>query len=133
MPELLDDERFATFAARSENVGELLNLVRPWLTERTKFEITRLSQAERVFAAPLLTVDEVVNDPHNVARGFFEEVDHPATGPLRYPGAPAKMTETPRPPARPAPMLGQHNDEMYSGRLGYSKIDLVRLREAGII
>jgi crotonobetainyl-CoA:carnitine CoA-transferase CaiB-like acyl-CoA transferase len=132
-PELLDDERFATFGARSENVGELLELIRPWLTERTKFEITRLSQAERVFAAPLLTVDEVVNDPHNVARGFFEEVDHPATGPLRYPGAPAKMTETPRQTARAAPMLGQHNEEMYSGRLGYSKVDLARLREAGII
>jgi crotonobetainyl-CoA:carnitine CoA-transferase CaiB-like acyl-CoA transferase len=133
MPELLDDERFATFAARSENAGELLDLVRPWLAERTKFEITRLSQAERVFAAPLLTVDEVVNDPHNEARGFFEEVHHPATGPLRYPGAPAKMTETPRQAARPAPLLGQHNEEMYSGRLGYSRVDLVRLREAGII
>jgi crotonobetainyl-CoA:carnitine CoA-transferase CaiB-like acyl-CoA transferase len=133
MPELLDDERFATFAARSENAGELLDLVRPWLAERTKFEITRLSQAERVFAAPLLMVDEVVNDPHNEARGFFEEVHHPATGPLRYPGAPAKMTETPRQAARPAPLLGQHNEEMYSGRLGYSRVDLVRLREAGII
>ena len=133
MPELLDDERFATFASRTEHVGELLDLVRPWLKERTKFEITRQAQAERVFAAPVLTVDEVVNDAHIEARGFFVEVDHPATGPLKYPGAPAKMTETPWQVARPAPLLGQHNQGMYSGRLGYSKADLVRLREAGVI
>jgi crotonobetainyl-CoA:carnitine CoA-transferase CaiB-like acyl-CoA transferase len=133
MPELLDDERFATFASRTEHVGELLDLVHPWLKERTKFEITRQAQAERVFAAPVLTVDEVVNDPHIQARGFFVEVDHPATGPLKYPGAPANMTETPWQVARPAPLLGQHNQGMYSGRLGYSKADLVRLREEGVI
>ena len=60
------------------------------------------------------------------------EVDHPAAGRVKYPGAPFKMMETPWEIRRPAPLLGQHNEEVM-GELGYTKEDLVRLREQGVI
>ena len=78
------------------------------------------------------SIDEVLEDPQNEARGFFMEIDHPVAGKLKYPRPPFHMPESPWPPVR-APLLGEHNQEIYFQRLGYSKEDLVRLRELNII
>ena len=48
-------------------------------------------------------------------RGYFVEFPHPAVGTLRYPGAPFRMSETPRRQSMPAPTLGQHNEEVFEG------------------
>jgi len=77
-------------------------------------------------------MEDVFNDPHLAARGFFVEVDHPYTGPLKYPGANFKMSETEWKAGR-APLLGEHNREVYCDRLGYSAEELVRMREQGVI
>ena len=61
------------------------------------------------------------------------EVDHPEAGPIRYPGAPFKMGETPWQIRRPAPLLGQDNEEILVGILDYSKKDLLRLEQDGVI
>ena len=60
------------------------------------------------------------------------EVEHPATGKVRYPGAQVKMGDLPY-ELKPAPLLGEHNEEIYCNRLGYSREDLVRLREQEVI
>jgi len=73
-----------------------------------------------------------LESPQHQARKFFIEVKHPVAGKLTQPGAWAKMSETPWQMRSPAPLLGQHNVEVY-GRLGYSKQDLVSLRQAGVI
>ena len=89
-------------------------------------------QAAGVLCGPINTTEDLINDVHWTARGFWAEIDHPVTGKLNYPGAPFKMMETPWRVGRPAPLLGQHNEEVY-GELGYSKEDLVRLKEGGVI
>jgi CoA:oxalate CoA-transferase len=81
----------------------------------------------------VLGIDELMEDPQYRARGFFQGVDHPLTGPISYPGAPFRMSQTRWRLERPAPLLGEHNEEIYLGRLGLSKGDLVRLREIGAI
>ena len=60
------------------------------------------------------------------------DIEHPATGKLKCPGAPFRTNEMPWRVRRPAPLLGQHNKEVY-GELGYSRKDLVRLKETGVI
>ena len=60
------------------------------------------------------------------------DVEHPVTGNFKYPGAPFRAEEMPWQVKRAAPLLGQHNEEVY-GALGYTKEDLVRLRETGVI
>ena len=80
-----------------------------------------------------MNTEEIMESPQHEARDFFEEVDHPVMGKVTMPGAPFKMMETPWQVPNPAPLLGQHNEEIYCGRLGYTKDDLVRLREQGII
>ena len=61
------------------------------------------------------------------------DIDHPKAGKLKYPSAPYRFSQTPWAAARPAPLLGQHNQEVYGGRLGYSDFELKKMREGGII
>jgi crotonobetainyl-CoA:carnitine CoA-transferase CaiB-like acyl-CoA transferase len=73
------------------------------------------------------------NSPQTKAREYFVEVDHPVAGKADYPGPPYKWTETPATVRRPAPCLGEHNEEVYCQELGLSKDDLVALRGGGIV
>jgi crotonobetainyl-CoA:carnitine CoA-transferase CaiB-like acyl-CoA transferase len=106
--------------------------VLPWFMEHTAEEIFHLGQELHCAIAPVPTIDKVVNSPQYQAREFFLEVEHPQTGKVVYPGAPFKMALTPWQIKRHAPLLGEHNKEVYSS-LGYSSEDLAKLRERGII
>jgi crotonobetainyl-CoA:carnitine CoA-transferase CaiB-like acyl-CoA transferase len=75
---------------------------------------------------------DVVEEPQWRSRDYWTEIEHPVAGKLTYPGAPVNMPEQAWQAKRPAPLLGQHNEEVYGG-LGYSKDDLVKLRERGVI
>jgi crotonobetainyl-CoA:carnitine CoA-transferase CaiB-like acyl-CoA transferase len=134
MPEIADDPRFSNLLAQQQpgNKEAFDALWIPWCLEHTKAEIIERGQASGVLCGPLANIEEVVNDPHWRDRGFFAEIDHPMTGKLTYPGRPIKAEEMPWVIRRPAPLLGQHNEEVY-GKMGYSKQDLVRLKGAGII
>jgi CoA:oxalate CoA-transferase len=112
---------------------EMDALLAPWLTSHTKEEIYKLCREKKIPFAPVRNTKEVVNDPHLKVREYFVEVEHPATGPLKYPGAPYKLSETPWKVDRPAPLLGEHNEEVYCQRLGYPKEELSKLRQGGII
>jgi crotonobetainyl-CoA:carnitine CoA-transferase CaiB-like acyl-CoA transferase len=74
----------------------------------------------------------LLESPHLKERGYFVDVDHPATGSVRYPGAQVRMGDLPYELNR-APLLGEHNEEIYCSRLGYSKEGLSRLRAQGVI
>ncbi|HEY7801344.1 MAG TPA: CoA transferase, partial [Dehalococcoidia bacterium] len=69
---------------------------------------------------------------HLRERGFFREIDHPAAGPLLYAGPPARMSASPPAPRR-APLLGEHNADVYGAILGLRPLDLARLAAAGVI
>jgi len=112
---------------------EMDALLAPWLMSHTKEEIYNLCREKKIPFAPVRNIKEVVNDPHLKVREYFVEVEHPAAGPLKYPGAPYKLSETPWKIDRPAPLLGEHNEEVYCQRLGYPKEELSQLRRGGII
>ncbi len=97
-----------------------------------KREMYRKGMEWRITWAVVQTIDEVADCPHLRETGFYTEVDHPVVGRLRYPGLPFKMSQTPWHIGR-APLLGEHNEEVYVGRLGYTQEELVRLRETGVI
>ncbi len=91
------------------------------------------AQELRVPIVPVATMEDIRNFEQLKAREYFVEIEHPVTGRLTYPGAPFKMGETPWQIRCPAPLLGEHNEEILSGRLSYTKEDIVRLREQGVI
>jgi crotonobetainyl-CoA:carnitine CoA-transferase CaiB-like acyl-CoA transferase len=132
MPELVTDPRFDTPANRALNIDELDAVMISWLIQHDQEELFREGQKRRLpFGKPCST-EMLVNSPHLKERGYFVDIDHPTTGPVKYPGAQVKFGDIPYQPRR-APLLGEHNEEIYCGRLGLSRTDLVRLREQGVI
>ena len=95
-------------------------------------ELWELGQSNNVISAPVNTVEDGLSDPEFSKRGAFAMMNHPEAGEVRIPGRPFIMSETPWDLRRPAPTLGQHNEEVFTG-LGYSREDVVRLRQQGVI
>ena len=122
MPELLDDPRFAPPDGQQSLEGREefeATIWLPWLMERTKHQVVAEAQAHAINAAPINTMEEVVdNNPHMEARNYFVEVDHPVAGTFRYPGAPIKTDEPWWRIRRPAPLLGQHTQEVLEAKQG---------------
>jgi crotonobetainyl-CoA:carnitine CoA-transferase CaiB-like acyl-CoA transferase len=117
---------------RAENDRIITPLINEWGMLHTKTEIFEEGQKRHLPVGPTMTIDEVVNDPHLNDRGFFVEVKHPYTGSLKFPGAPYKFSETPWMISHAAPLIGEHNIEVYD-ELGFSKEELVLLRANGVI
>jgi len=133
MPELIHDPRFETLALLNENQEIAKALFAPQLMERTREELFSAGVEWRIPFSLVPTTMEILTSPQHVARGFLEEVEHPVIGKVTMPGAPFKLTETPWQQPHPAPLLGEHNEEIFCGSLRYNREDLVRLREQGVI
>ncbi len=131
-PDLLTDPRYATEEARIKNHDEVAAILYSWMMERTRLQCWDEAVAADVICAPYNTVQELLQDPHVNARGFWAEVEHPALGKTIVPGRPFILSESPWMLRRPAPTLGQHTAEVLGG-LGYGQADLVKLSEAGVI
>jgi crotonobetainyl-CoA:carnitine CoA-transferase CaiB-like acyl-CoA transferase len=131
--DLLDDPRFATARGRAEHRDYLDAILMPWLLDRTRAEAFKQLQKYRVMSAPILTAEEILADDQLKERNYFVEVEHPAAGRLPYPGAPFQMAETPFSIRRAAPLLGQHNEEVYCGELGLTTGELLSLRAQGVV
>lgn len=133
-PEWMGDERFRDRIMMAwQYADEVDSLVETWLVDHTKEEIFRMCREGQITFAPVRDIDEVMNDPHFAERGYFVEMDREYVGTLKYPGAPYQLSETAWRLAKPAPSLGEDNEEIYCKRLGYSREELVRLRRGGII
>jgi len=104
-----------------------------WTMEHTVEEIYRSSQEKGIPVGAVRSADQVLNDIQMMARGFFIEVEHPQIGKLKYPGVPYKLYDFQKETPTAAPQLGQHNVEIYCGRLGYTKREITRLKESGVI
>ena len=118
MPEVARDPRFAESENRSSNVEEFDALFIEWLMRHTKREVFELCQAHKVMCAPVLSFEEMMEDPQLEARNFFGRVMHPEIGEMPELGAPVKMSETPWLTGLPAPILGEHTEKVLKGLSG---------------
>ncbi|MFC1939724.1 CaiB/BaiF CoA transferase family protein [Chloroflexota bacterium] len=132
MPELLEDPRFKTTEDRQNHAEELETLFLPWMMEHSMVEIYELGQAVGMPIGYAATTENLFNSTQYRARGFFVDIDHPRTGTLTYPGTAVHMGDLPWQHGR-APLLGEHNEEILSDRLGYTREDLIRLKARRII
>ncbi len=131
-PEWSRDEKFRPDQIHLHG-SEMQPYVRAWVAERCKEDIWHDGQRRGAPLGAVYTVGEVLQSDHLKARGFFVEIDHPEVGRLLYPSVPYKLSKTPARFERPAPLLGEHNEEVYCECLGYSPQDLARLKGTGII
>ncbi|HZP98164.1 MAG TPA: CoA transferase [Reyranella sp.] len=111
-PELVDDPRFKTNAVRVQNNDAIVGLLQAELAKRTNEEWLKAFEAEGIPAGPVMHHDEVFADPQILARGMVAEIEHARAGRQKTLGVPIKMSATPGGIRRPAPTLGQHNEEV---------------------
>lgn len=128
-----EDERFSTPYLRAQHQEELVERISQWLSAYTKAEVQRMMTEAGVPVGMVATAEEVVGWRQMAARGFFQEIDHPYAGRLKYPTAPYRFSRTPWQAVRPAPRLGEHNQEVLGNWLGISGEELVRLRGTGVV
>jgi crotonobetainyl-CoA:carnitine CoA-transferase CaiB-like acyl-CoA transferase len=127
-PEWASADKFRDPATHGAAINENL---RQWTSEHTREWLYLEGQAHGVPIAPYLTPIEVFASPQQRERDYFAEVQHPEAGDYEYAGLPLRMSETP-PGILRAPLLGEHNAEVYEG-LGYSREELTALARAEVI
>ena len=132
-PEWAESELFATLLSRFQNIDALDVSVAAWVADQKRDELAREGQDLHIPVFPVRDMQEVVESDQYRERGFLVDIDHPATGPITYPGAPFKFSATPWQVRSPAPQLGQHNAEVYGERLGLSAERIEQLRQQGVI
>ncbi|RDH79603.1 CoA transferase [Mycolicibacterium moriokaense] len=107
--------------------------VAAWTSTLKASEVVDTLTAQGIPAEQVLTADRMYDLPQLDARGYYQELTHPTTGPHRYPGWPFTITPGPAGHHRfPPPTLGQHNDEVLRG-LGLTDDDIARLRARRVI
>ncbi len=133
-PELAYDDRFNTIPKRKQRHVELKEIIEEWTKDKSVDELVDMLLDAGVPAAPIYGIDQLVKDPHIAkAREMFVDVKHPKAGDTTLTGCHIKLYDTKPEIKTPAPLLGQHNEEVYCGWLGYSKEKLERLKEQAII
>lgn len=130
--ELADDPRFQNDQARYQNRQLLDPLIARWVAERTAEELMKELDRADVPYGRVYSIPEMVEDPHIKARGMLDEVEHPGLG--RYPvvGMAIKLSRTPGEIRYRAPLLGEHNEEVYCTLLGYSQDRVASLKAEGV-
>jgi crotonobetainyl-CoA:carnitine CoA-transferase CaiB-like acyl-CoA transferase len=127
-----DDPSLATMGQRAARRAEVDQRVSTWTGRHSLAELRDLLDAAEVPNAPISSIADIVDEPHVRARGTLETILDPEIGPVLMPAPVARLSVTPARVPRPAPLLGEHNAEVYV-ELGLTLADLEDLRAAGVI
>ena len=125
--DLVEDERGGTAPRRAEHSGFFQPIIEDWLASMTRSEAVDRLNAAGVPSGPVNTAEDVFSDPHVEARGMLMSIDDPEVGAFRFARSPLHLSSAPRPPADPAPNLGQHTRSVLQGLLDYGPGEVDRL------
>ena len=128
--ELLKDSRYKTNDLRCKNyIPDLQNIIREWSKDYTKKELEDMMESAGIPCGPVLNIKEAIEHPHIQAREMMVNCEHPTAGNQYFQGCVMKLSETPGIIDTPAPLLGQHNAEVF----GLSEEELKQLKQEGVI
>ncbi len=133
LPEYAADPRFSSNAARVANRAALIDGLQQTFLTRAYEEWEAVLLAAGIPVGAINTVDQVVAHPQVAARGALVACEHPVAGTVRVVGPPIRFSETPGAVRSPAPLLGEHTNDVLRERLGLSDEDLARLRALGVV
>jgi len=131
-PDLIEDERFKDARSRLQNNDELEAIVYEWASRQDPLEAYQTAGAARAPIAFVHTIGDLFGSEQLHSRDYFQRVEHPTAGEQTLPGPPFRMSGVDSRAAR-APLLGEHNEELYGDEMGLSRRDLARLRAARVV
>jgi len=127
----ITDADYATPEARLPRLKEIFAAVEEWTVTKTKFEAMELLNEHDIPCGPILSMEELANEPSLRKTGTVVEVDHPKRGKYLTVGNPIKLSASPTDVTR-SPLLGDHTDEVLA-ELGYKTEEIGALREKKVI
>jgi len=130
--DLRTDARFSTPPARARHAEELTAVIESWTMKRDKHEVMRALAGRGIPCGAVLDTAEVLDDPHLRERGTVFDLDHPTRGRFAMIGSPLRMSDSPT-EASPAPLYGEHTEEVLTTLAGYTPEEVRRFREQGIV
>jgi formyl-CoA transferase len=130
-PELASDPEWSTPRARLNKLDKMFQLIEEWSVELGKWQALEALTAHNIPCGPVLSTDEIIADPSLAANGMVVHVRHPERGEFTTVGCPIKLSDSPV-DVRRSPLLGEHNEDIYSNELGLGHL-LLGLKAKGVI
>ena len=131
-PEWKEDPDFATPPVRLPRLNEVFEAIEQWTMTKTKYEVMEICNPLDIPVGPILSMQELSEEPSLRETGTIVEVDHPTRGKYLTVGNPVKLSDSPSEVSR-SPLLGEHTSEILQVVLGYSAEEISELREAGAV
>ena len=132
-PAAIAGPEFEKMAFRRKHPEIVVGAIADFCARHTKEELYEQGQKRRIAVTPINTAGEFIEMEQTKARGLFVDVEHPVIGKYKQFGVVPRLMETPGAIHRAAPLLGEHNREVFIGDLGMNNDDLVALRAEGVI
>ncbi|MDO5040468.1 MAG: CoA transferase [Peptoniphilus sp.] len=132
-PELPEDPKFDEDWNRSDNDVELKEIIEDFLSDYTLDEAIDMFQKNHIPCGPIFDIKKACQDESILSREMLVDIEQPKAGKLRITGNPVKLSETPPDPKHPAPLLGQHTEEILKAELGYTDEQIAKLKEDKVI
>lgn len=129
-PQIMEDPRFASFAARQEHFREVWDEIERQVARKTNAEWLALLSGDDIPFSVVNRLEDLPSDPHLQSVGFWSIVEHPTEGALRLPANPVKMSASPPEVRLLPPTLGQHSAEILR-EIGYDEARISALVGAG--
>jgi crotonobetainyl-CoA:carnitine CoA-transferase CaiB-like acyl-CoA transferase len=130
--DLIGDPRFETSAARAEREQEVNDMITAWTSQHDKNDAMRIIGAAGIPAGAVLDTLELLSEPSFAERGIMQTVQHGGVGPYKMTTWPVRFSGRP-PTLRPAPLLGQNNEDVLADWLGMDRDAVGALKRDGVI
>jgi len=131
-PEWKEDPDYAKPPARLDKIAAIFDTIEDWTKTKTKFEVMDICNPLNIPCGPILSMQELAEEPSLRETGTIVEVDHPTRGKYLTVGCPVKLSDSPAEVTR-SPLLGEHTAEILTDVLGYSGDDYERIVASGAV
>ena len=130
--DLIDHPDWTNPVWRGQHKEKVDKMVEEWTMRHSKHEVMRILGEGGIPCGAVLNAEDIHNDPHLLERGMITTMCHPERGSFKVPGFPVLLEDSPV-EMKPAPLLGQHNSEVFGDLLGLSEGNLGQLRRERVI
>ena len=131
--DMIKEEKYSTNLNRCANGDYIDGVVNDWSKTKTRSEIHKVLFDAHIPCAPVKKLAEVINDPHHLERGMWQDIEHPEKGTVRVFGNPIRLSENKAVKPTHSPLLGQDNHAVYQELLGLGPEEIQILKEKKII